>query len=219
MSTYEWERGEFKLPAADFRMVRKQMVDTESYLASQDYASAVTLRSKLVASGKGRRKFDFHELCRQLMSESLSKDADKYRIFNAIFPEKVKIVDGKHSRAVSQKPMNPKKSSFKKTKASATSFHAGEASVTFNPKTKTIVWHVPENNHACDEARETAIAKAFFRALDRVKWTNRTGGTVVGNNEYHSENTREGGGANYVTERYGCEKDRFTRSLGRRDRR
>jgi hypothetical protein len=62
---------------------------------------------------------------------------------------------------------------------------------------------VPSNNHACETARRHPVAAAFFAALGRVRWTRGSGGEIVGNDEYNRDVDYEGGGANYVVDRYG----------------
>lgn len=84
-----------------------------------------------------------------------------------------------------------------------TVFNCGEAEIRFDPTKKTVSWDVPDNNHACEHAREHPVAAALFDALDRVNWTRGSGGQIVGNNEYNQDNDYEGGGANYVTSEYG----------------
>ena len=57
------------------------------------------------------------------------------------------------------------------------------------------------------------MGKAFFKRLAQVKWTNRTGGEIVGNDEYNEESRESGGGANYVTSRYGKADKEFKQSF------
>ena len=77
-----------------------------------------------------------------------------------------------------------------------------EASITFKGA-NTVVWDVPENNHAVERANQHPLAEAFFDYLERrVEWTSRSGGTIVGNNEYNRDDQDAGGGANYVVREY-----------------
>lgn len=87
----------------------------------------------------------------------------------------------------------------------ATEFSCGEPSISFDVKSKTVTWDVPENNHARDYGREHPVAKALFAALDRVNWTRGSGGQIIGNDEYNRDAGREyeGGGGSYVVDEYG----------------
>lgn len=77
------------------------------------------------------------------------------------------------------------------------------ARLVLDEKTRTVRWVVPENNHAVDFAWRHPMGKAFENALRKVRWVRGTGGKLVGNDEYNRDSRYEGGGANYVTRRYG----------------
>lgn len=96
-------------------------------------------------------------------------------------------------------------------KSTGTKFtvQVGEPSITFDGR--TVTWDVPENNHACDHAREHPIAQAFFHVLGTVKWTRGSGGDIVGNNEYSRDSRDEGGGGNYLVAHYGPQPARRSR--------
>lgn len=82
----------------------------------------------------------------------------------------------------------------------STVFHCGEAAISLHGN--KVTWDVPENNHACERASGHPLAYALFRFLDRVQWTSRSGGQIVGNNEYNRDNDSAGGGGNYVAREY-----------------
>jgi len=72
--------------------------------------------------------------------------------------------------------------------------------VIFDAEDKTVTYSVPENNHACDNARESHVGRLFFRTMDRINWTRGSGGCLYGNDEYHRDaHHGTGGGGNYVT--------------------
>jgi hypothetical protein len=79
-----------------------------------------------------------------------------------------------------------------------TTFVAGHyGTVTFTGS--TVAWDVDENNHAVDNARCTVIGVALFNEFNRITkangWTSRSGGTIVGNDEYNREADWAGGGS------------------------
>lgn len=84
-----------------------------------------------------------------------------------------------------------------------TAFHERGATLVFDRAASTVEWDVSENNHAVEHAHATSMAKAFFGALEQVKWTRGTGGWFTGNDEYNREGREYGGGANYVTTGFG----------------
>jgi hypothetical protein len=77
----------------------------------------------------------------------------------------------------------------------------GETRIEFDGR--KVTWSVPENNHACEHAREHLLARTLFDLLARVQWTRGSGGTITGNNEYNQDSRDAGGGGNYVVQEFG----------------
>lgn len=59
-----------------------------------------------------------------------------------------------------------------------------------------------EGNHGVSAAVESLVGTALFGYLDRITWTARSGGEIIGNDEYNRDADYEGGGANYAVYRY-----------------
>ena len=194
MSCYEWEEGTIKLPSKDYSKIRKEFINCLNLLKETEMKSALRLREEVLRLGKGKRGFLYYSKMVDLMSR-----------YNVSYEAIDKMFVG-HSYNSSEKPKVLTKKAMEFAKLNDTSFTFSEGGVHFNNKEKTVSWVVYENNHACESARATVYGKALFRTLGRVKWTSRTGGTIVGNNEYNRENHYEGGGSNYVVDTYG--KDR-----------
>lgn len=88
------------------------------------------------------------------------------------------------------------------TGSAATVFHCGsEATITL--RGNTVTWDVPENNHAPEHAHAHPLAGELFMFLNRIQWTSRSGGQIVGNDEYNRDCDYAGGGGNYVVADYG----------------
>lgn len=146
------------------------------------------------------------------MRFSISEIDGADEIFDAIFP--YQQVEGK-GFVRSRKPKSPKRLQFKPLKMSANSIPVGhEAGIGFDRQRRVVTWEVGENNHSVERAHEHHTGKEFFRRLARVNWTRGTGGEIVGNDEYNRDNDNAGGGANYVTQRFGSAEKNFKRSLG-----
>jgi hypothetical protein len=78
-----------------------------------------------------------------------------------------------------------------------------DANVSFDNKSRTVTWDVPENNHSVDRAKEHWFAKALFQALGRITWTRGSGGTIHGNNEYNEpDHGGYGRGPDYAVATY-----------------
>ena len=85
-------------------------------------------------------------------------------------------------------PRQPRKNDFPLLGRDKKSIDVGgEACIAFNDDSRTVVWRVSENNHACDYAHEHPMGKAFFQAMSQVNWTRGTGGTIIGNDEYNQD--------------------------------
>jgi hypothetical protein len=216
MSKYGWERGEIKLPSADAVAFRHDLVNFYNNRQIILFAQAQNFYIQLKAQAKGKRNFDYEEAFRSLMTSSYrgysrveAFDVDGYdELSDALFPS----IQTEKGWMKSKKPKAPKKNQFKHAKLSAKGLPVGhEASIEF--KGSMVIWSVAENNHSVDRAHENSIAKHFFKRLADVKWTNRSGGSIVGNDEYNEESREAGRGGNYVTMRFGAEETNFKRTF------
>lgn len=216
MSTNNWERGEIKLPSNQAVAFRHSMVNFYNAQQTRFFERAQSLYTQLKAASKGKRNFDFGQAFENLLTgnsmyRSGCDESGYYEIQDALFPTEQTEKGWQRSR----KPKAPKKSQFKHAKLSTKGLAVGhEAGINFNGS--TLVWVVSENNHAVERAHDHPVAKEFFRLLSQVQWSNRSGGEIVGNDEYNQDNTHSGGGANYVTHRFGSAEKSFKKSFGRR---
>jgi hypothetical protein len=207
MSKHGWERGEIKLPSAEAVAFRHDLVNTYNQIQTRLFERAQSIYTTLKAAGKGKRNFNYFEAFEKIMTQGQwhvsAIDVDGWdELSNALFPYDEKI--GREKR----KPSAPKKKDFKPAKLSAKGLSVGsEAGIEF--KGSTMIWAVAENNHSVERAHDHAMGKAFFKRLSQVKWTSRSGGEIVGNDEYNEESRESGGGANYVTNRYGNAEKEF----------
>lgn len=212
MSKYDWERGTIKLPAKEYARVRRAVMDAYNQRMAEGLRVANRTYDKVKILLKGKRGIDTmlfieDELYREELGFRRSSvpdfgdDADMLdRALRSMFPK------GKG------RMQKPKKKDFPLANARTQAFAEDDAFISFNPKDKTVLWEVDENNRAVERARNSTIGKALFRALHRVEWTARTGGTIYGNDEYHRE---EGDGSNYVAATFGKDTPKRSKPLAR----
>jgi len=216
MSKSKWERGEIKLSVKEFSRLRHEMISFHNQRSADLFVRAQQVYQTLKTAGKGKRNFDYHS-AEDIIVDAIRNVTDVdgiSEIFDAIFPfEKVeKLLAGQivPSQERSEKPKAPKRKQFNPLKMNSESVPVGnEAGISFDKKRRVVIWNVPENNHAVERAREHSTGKYFFKRLNFVEWTRGTGGEIIGNDEYNREASHEGGGGNYVTQRYGSSINRL----------
>jgi hypothetical protein len=188
MSCYEWERGEFKLPTAEYSKFRKNLIVVWNNWWDQIYTVAKDLYPKV-------KKMDWEQLykaCDQMAHQMRWGEEGAHNLISILWDSK------------SKKIVSPKKKDLpKKPVSKGCSLPLDEACITFVDASRVVIWEVDENNHSCDRAHEHYIARKFFEALNRVQWTRGTGGKIIGNDEYNRESDWEGGGGNYVKQEFG----------------
>lgn len=214
MSNYEWERGEFKLPSAEFASFRQeiQAVDRahkeKVFNLTQECWKGLTRKQQTDPDAYRQAIFEFVDKKRRSGSSRYydERNADEAAFEDAQWALERKISSrwdpaAGRSMAVGR-PSRVLQSEMDYPTNRTTTFHGTGCSVRFDKDTKTVVWEVDENNHAVDHARASSLGKAFFARLDKVRWTHGTGGAIYGNNEYNREDRYDGGG-NYCSGAYG----------------
>lgn len=222
MSRYEWESGTLVLPSAAVAQVKGALrehctkfhqdvraeVDRQHREVGKGTRSAKVYRQRLNAARAARWAYSAAHPTSGFNRGPSAGEAYAQTVRDAagqVLEQMVTDAEGRY-RAEPLPVHKPTVSEVSREAPTATNrttvFRVdGEASVAFDGR--RVSWSVSENNHAVDTARNSPLGMVFFTALDKVKWTRGTGGTLVGNDEYNGESEAEGGGANYVTARYG----------------
>lgn len=204
MSKNEWEGGTLKLPTAAWKPFRDGLAKAYNAQQTRRYELALKVHAWLMGekakAPRGAFVFRTAYLALTNGGSGLAQDLRKAEFLDEYALDGVLFSKGKNGLIL------PKKKDFPLAVATKTESYLvdeGQASIRLVPKTRQVVWHVSENNHAVDSAWESPLGKAFYALLSKVTWTRGTGGEFIGNDEYNEDNRDEGGGANYVTHRFG----------------
>lgn len=200
MSCYSWEFGTITLPAAEMRRLRETMrraadrrIEELTTQTNRGWAYLRTMRPaqrNKLQLGWGSE----HSVLTQLEPEALDLLRVRYGAAYAK-PSAKKIRE--HVTVRNSGPHS----------GPHTTYRCGyDASITLAGN--KVIWDVPENNHAPEHAHSHPLAHALFGFLETVAWTSRTGGEIVGNDEYNRDNRDYGGGGNYVVRQYRRETGR-----------
>jgi len=213
MSRHEGEYGEISIPRSEWTALKKAVRDAFNLQQERRHEFALGFHARLVESAKGVRNADWQALCGSMADEwpgGLSEEHDDvtWKLFQTttqrLSKEAGHHVDGASVRGTAGRPPKPTKSMYPEATNRTLVYEAGEGRITFDEDRTVVRWYVDENNHAVDFARKSPVGIALFAALEKVKWTARTGGTLYGNDEYHRDSHGgEGSGGDYVTGRYG----------------
>lgn len=202
MSCYEWEHGTITLPssyAPKLREVLKTAAEKRIEKITADTTRAWDHLKKMTPTKRAAVRTWDDPLLRELDDDTLwllqSYESGKY------------VWRKPTQKQIREAVVSRNKGYDGQTN---TVFHCGsEASITlFGNK---VEWNVPENNHACERANSHPLAGVLFTFLDRVLWTARSGGQIVGNNEYNEDDHNAGGGGNYVVREYSLQADEARR--------
>ena len=195
MSCYAWEHGTITLPSGQATVLRKVMTQAaDNHIAT---LTADTTRGwnylKSLTPTKRRAVNTWDSVLDKLNEDAvwlMQRYNDKTRSSEWAKPTQKAIRESVVSRHKDRDGVT------------ATVFHCGsEATITL--KGNTVTWDVPENNRAPERAGNSPLAGALFRYLDRVQWTSRSGGEIIGNDEYNRDCDYAGGGGNYIVRQYG----------------
>lgn len=200
MSRYEWEEGKFKIPSAEWARVKKDIRTKINAEMEKSLVIAEKVHQHMIDAHPKLKGHAAYEAASEFIIRSFSypriPDNVRLSIMDVLFPK-----GGMENEKISR----PMKKSFPLLKSNFEYISDSDCSMRFTNDTRTIEWHVHENNHACEHAREGMIGRSLFAVLGTVKWTRGSGGNVWGNDEYNRDSGRdyEGGGGSYQKDSFG----------------
>jgi len=202
MGRQEWEGGEITVPRDQWASFRKELLRTwnewqEQRLLAAKEAHQYCKDALKRVRGDEKRHMAVHEAYRAWCD--LNRDRQIDSIFTLVFTYDADA--GKHvlSRTAPQKKALP----LRKLGGGGSISYGGGLSITLTNDTRIAKYSVSESKSACERARQHLITKKFFSLLGGLTWKRGTGGCIVGNDEYNREARFDGGGGNYVIERFG----------------
>lgn len=210
MSCYGWQKGDIVIPSAEWAGLKAAVRDAWNRERTKRLADALRLHEAIVKEAEGVRNVDWRLIVNKVCPRFERSIPDVWRLAMDVFESKSRTPDGKYRDPLSVKgsagrPNKPLKGDYAPAGNRTNEFRLIHASIVFDDATRTVTWSVPENNRSVQDAHEEPVAIAFFAALKRVKWTARSGGSIIGNDEMnqHEGRDHEGGGGNYVSMRFG----------------
>jgi len=197
MSTYEWESGSIVIPANQWVAVRTAIIKRWNAYLLESLEHAKTVHKEMREKAKGLRGRNRDKaLETALFDYTRRHDKVSYSLRSLLWrwdeEKRVMIFQSPKKKDLGLLP----------TSKSAT-IRCDDLDVTLQNELRTIVWDVPENNHAVDDARASWFGRFVMQQLNSVEWSRNSGGKIIGNNEYNRDADYEGGGGNYVTSRFG----------------
>ena len=209
MSRYDWERGTLTLPTKAVAAVKKAVRDEHNACAAEIYAACKQFWTE---EAKRTRSEERYQAAlerweqRRFEADRWRHQPDPRREFvteQAVFVLEGIRFNNERPRQVTLADLTRYTEGGGRKDNRTKVFAAGEAFVLFEGR--KVTYSSGENNHQVERARSYPIVRAFFSALDRVKWTRGSGGELLGNDEYNEDAGQEygGGGGSYVTARFG----------------
>lgn len=222
MSCYEWQYGTITLPSAEGAGLKKVLRDYVNTLHDEVRTEAIRLHKEVAKSTRSttlyRQRLRAHDEQRWASERNRSTGwyatpvRDEHKDLVAAMARQVldQMLSGGWGQP-EPTPHQPTVADVDKVVAKATNRTVSfpiigkdgysEGNITFDGR--TVIWNVPENNHAVDDANESEIGTKFWLAIERVKWTRGTGGSIWGNNEYNEGEHGHGRGPDYLCSTYG----------------
>jgi hypothetical protein len=195
MSRNEWEAGKVYIPSHSWSNIKKALQNAQNSEREIVLAKATKLQEEVVRNFKGQKSIDPQDVKDYLWHTA--KEENKTAIY--LVSKSLKGT-GYQMKKITNKMLDEV---F--PKATNRTVHYGdliECSVTIDNEKKCIHWHVGENNHAVDDARNSWLGRVLFKELGKIDYgqSKKLGGYFVGNDEINRD---DGDGTNYITASFG----------------
>ena len=175
MSDFGWIRGSYKIPSNQWNNFRNSIIEEYNQKVLKSYELALKVYEIIKDNKKGKRNYPLENEIVKLLEYNEKEYFWRDKILTSLI--------------TSNKLIKPKKKDFPKVKNTIDSIEGEELTLIFNNKEKVIEFYSDDNTHSQDNAPRSYLGLVFFRRLDRIKWTSKTGGYL----RYYNEHRRDHG--------------------------
>lgn len=213
MTCYGWEHGTIELPTAEVAGIKRALRTANNELREAVKAKTTSLHQAVMEKSSTRSVNRYSKSLHEVQYGSPERPSGPFAPQPSIREQTVRaaaheVIALVLSKGKVRKPTDadiervlPKATNRTTVFPVISPMGYSEASISIEGR--TLIWDVPENNHAADEAGDSVLHGVLFGALDRIEWTRGSGGTIWGNNEYNeSGNSPHGRGPDYVVREY-----------------
>ena len=178
MSCYGQEKGKIKMPTKEWTWFKRSLYNSYNYKLNQCYEIALKIYDLVNEEKKGKRNFN--------VAGNVVKYIGTHMPFKGYYSSNYHWRDlVRYSLLKDGKLKKPQKKFFKKKLASKCEKLDDDClSIELNNKSKSIEYYTDDNNHSIDYAQNSYLGEIFFNLLNRVNFTNKTGGYFQAKTEY-----------------------------------
>lgn len=183
MSCNGFEKGSVQLPTKAWKQFRDSFYSDYNYKLQELYEIALKVHKAVSQDKKGKRNYPLNEKVeteiRYHLRDNYERNWDGKFHFTFLVEK---------SLIKNNKLVKPKKQDFKPLKPNKDFILEDDClGIKFDNKTRTVYYSTDDGNHSIDQARESFLGKLFFRKMNRVEFTSKTGGYLKSETEYHED--------------------------------
>lgn len=194
MSCFEWEQGQFRIPAKCWPALKKALRAAYNKGLAADLTLANQVIAKVKAAHKGRRLVDWRvvltcELGALDRVESAVGTVSQMRYrFNVLRDEMIILKAFAGTSEARRRLCVLRRKDFPLANRETMRFPADLGTISLCDAKHLVSWDVSEHNRACEGARSSYMGRTLFRFLEGISWVRGTGGYITGNDEHTSAN-------------------------------
>lgn len=186
MSCYEKSLGIIILPTQEWSKFKKEFEQSYSNHLKGLYLLANEAYQTLLKAKKDREIKDYELFFNDLKISNF--------LFRKLSFNDYEIIIKSIFHKGTNKIKKPKKSDFllknrkkENKERKITFFYDDDLSVSLNHKEKKLIYSTDDNNHSVDNADNSFIGSTILKMLDKVEFSNRTGGYFRYQSEYDED--------------------------------
>jgi hypothetical protein len=197
MGHWEWERGDFKLPTAEFARVRANVA-----AADRERKEAIFGLSQQMWKGLTAKEKRDGAAYRDAVSKYVSGlykgnshggfDISAKHVSEEVIQDLESAVTWKNGRRTgTPKRVLAGEMDYPTNRTEV--FHGLDVTISFDKKTSSVNYQIPQDRRTIENAHSSYVLGALIKDVLQMRWTRGTGGVVASDDEYAEEARNDNG--------------------------